>query len=104
MSYSPKNLNSREIKEAIDPEGFYVKEQEILRLKGRSGSWAVAGLCPFHSDKTPGSFKVNFNTGAYRCWSCGSSGGDIIDFIMKRDDLDFKEALKKIANDWRLEW
>lgn len=102
MSHQPRYLNSKQIKESIDPEGFYLKEQELLRLKNRSGSWAEAGLCPFHPDKTAGSFKVNFNTGAFRCWSCGTSGGDIIDFTMKRDGLNFKDAIRKLADDWRV--
>ncbi|HAJ19879.1 MAG TPA: hypothetical protein DCL95_07445, partial [Rhodospirillaceae bacterium] len=40
------------------------------------------GLCPFHADTRPGSFVVNKATGAFKCFSCGEQGGDIITFHM----------------------
>jgi len=38
------------------------------------GRFALA-LCPFHMDKSVGSFQVNTRTGLFKCWSCQSSGG-----------------------------
>lgn len=66
----------------------------------RKSKWNNGGLCPFHDDANPGSFYVNFETGAFKCFSCGESGGDIIAFVMQRDSLEFLEALEKLANDW----
>ncbi len=31
-------------------------------------------LCPFHQDRTEGSFSINGNTGLYNCYSCGAKG------------------------------
>jgi len=60
----------------------------------RSGS-NFKGLCPFHSEKTP-SFTV-FTTGKnFYCFGCGV-GGDVINFIMRAENLDYPAALAYLA-------
>lgn len=95
-------LNVTKIKDHINPYDFYLREQNLCRYGYRSNSWVVAGLCPFHEDNRAGSFKINVETGAFKCWSCGASGGDIITFLQKRDDLDFLETLRKLSNEWEV--
>ena len=53
------------------------------------------GLCPFHSEKTP-SFTVFPATRSFYCFGCGS-GGDVITFIMKAENLDYPSALEFLA-------
>lgn len=53
------------------------------------------GLCPFHSEKTP-SFMVSEDLQRYRCFGCGKSG-DIFNFIMDIEGVEFPEALKVLA-------
>lgn len=55
------------------------------------------GLCPFHSEKTP-SFTV-FSDGDphYYCFGCGA-GGDVINFIMRMESLEYPEAVKLLAD------
>ena len=55
----------------------------------------LAGLCPFHSEKTP-SFYVNDSEGFYHCFGCGVSG-DAIGFLRESDGLDFMEAVRYLA-------
>jgi DNA primase len=66
---------------------------ETVALK-RAGS-AYKGLCPFHSEKTP-SFVVTPDRESWHCFGCGE-GGDIFTFLMRRDGLDFREALSRLA-------
>lgn len=54
------------------------------------------GCCPFHNEKTP-SFSVNEEKGFYHCFGCGEHG-DIISFVMKTENLDFKSAITELAN------
>jgi hypothetical protein len=93
-------LDPSAIKDAVNPHDFYLCELNLCRFGYRSGEWATSGICPFHTDTKEGSFKVNITTGAFRCWSCGAAGGDIIAFIQQRDHLGFTETLRKLCNDW----
>ncbi|WP_052700776.1 CHC2 zinc finger domain-containing protein [Methylocucumis oryzae] len=93
-------LRADYIKEAVNPADFYRHELPDARLK-QSG-WNDGGLCPFHADNKPGSFRVNLQTGAYRCFACDAAGGDVIAFTMALHGLKFVEALAQLARDWGL--
>lgn len=71
----------------VEIVGPYVK----LRKAGRS----MVGLCPFHKEKTP-SFHVSAERGTWHCFGCGL-GGDGFSFIEKVEGVDFKGALKILA-------
>ena len=58
------------------------------------------GLCPFHSEKTP-SFSVSPSKGIFKCFGCGV-GGDVITFIMKRENLGFREAVEFLADKYNI--
>ena len=73
--------------EISDVVGSYVS------LK-RAGS-NFSGLCPFHNEKTA-SFTVFPATKSCYCFGCGS-GGDVITFIMRVENLDYVEALEFLA-------
>ena len=60
----------------------------------RAGS-NLNGLCPFHNEKTP-SFTVFPGTKSFYCFGCGA-GGDVISFVMRTENLDYKEALEFLA-------
>lgn len=51
--------------------------------------------CPFHNEKTP-SFYISPARGSYYCFGCGEKG-DIFTFVEKFEGLDFKGALKVLA-------
>ncbi len=53
------------------------------------------GLCPFHNEKTP-SFTVFPATKSFYCFGCGA-GGDVISFIMREENLDYREAVEFLA-------
>ncbi|MBU2158943.1 DNA primase, partial [Patescibacteria group bacterium] len=53
------------------------------------------GLSPFTKEKTP-SFYVNVERGTYYCFSSGQ-GGDQFEFVQKMEGVDFKGALKILA-------
>ena len=53
------------------------------------------GKCPFHEDEVP-SFSVNAKENYWNCFA-GCGGGSVIDFWMKLNEMDFKEATKDLA-------
>lgn len=73
---------------------------EYVYLK-KSGSNHL-GLCPFHGEKTP-SFTVSESKQIFHCFGCGT-GGDAITFVMKRENLDFIEAMKFLAEKYNIPW
>lgn len=66
---------------------------EKVRLKKAGANYF--GLCPFHSERTP-SFSVNENIQLFKCFGCGEHG-DAITFLMKTENLEFREALEQLA-------
>ena len=71
---------------------------EYVDLK-RSGS-NYMGLCPFHSEKTP-SFSVSPSKSIFKCFGCGV-GGDVITFVMKRENLSFPDAVEFLADKYNV--
>ena len=68
-----------------------VSETVVLRQRG-SDFW---GCCPFHHEKSP-SFHVTPATGLWHCFGC-HAGGDVFDYVMKREGLDFLDAVRYLA-------
>lgn len=73
----------------------------IVELIGRTVSLKKAGksyigLCPFHSEKSP-SFHVDSVKQFYHCFGCKKSG-DAISFVMERDRIGFRDALKLLGD------
>ena len=59
------------------------------------------GLCPFHSEKTP-SFVVSETKQRYTCFGCNKHG-DVISFMQEYYNMDFMQALEKLADEVGLE-
>lgn len=66
-----------------------------VQLK-RAGS-NYKGCCPFHNEKTP-SFVVSEQKQIFTCFGCGASG-DVIEFVKRYYNLDFSDAVEKIASE-----
>lgn len=62
-----------------------------LKKAGRN----FAGLCPFHSEKTP-SFMVSPDRQVFKCFGCGVSG-DVFSFLEKVEGWGFRETLEELA-------
>ena len=59
------------------------------------------GVCPFHSEKTP-SFVVSEQKQIYTCFGCGA-GGDVIEFVQRYYNLDFMQAIEKLAAEYSID-
>ena len=66
-----------------------------IQLKRTGANYKAC--CPFHGEKTP-SFVVSPDKQIFKCFGCGVSG-DAIEFVKKYYNLEFIEAIEKIAKD-----
>ena len=78
----------REAVDIVDLVGSYM----ALRRAGKG----FVGLCPWHDDSRP-SLQVNPERQTYRCWVC-DVGGDVFNFVMRMERLEFREALEQLAD------
>ncbi len=77
----------RQATDIVDLIGGYLP----LRRQGR----IYVALCPWHDDSRP-SLQVNPDRQSWKCWVC-DLGGDVFSFFMKKEGVDFREALQMLA-------
>ena len=80
----------QEIKDRLDLADL-ISEHIRLQKAGRD----LKGLCPFHQEKTP-SFYVSVEKQLWHCYGCGK-GGDHFTFIQDIEHVDFRDALRLLA-------
>ena len=91
------NCSTDTLKSNLSPDVYYGNHLSGSYGKPTGQGWHMwNGLCPFHKDKRAGSLVINRVTGAFKCFSCGEAGGDVIAFHMKYNDLNFKEAFEQL--------
>ncbi len=82
-----------EIKSRIDVVDLVSEAGVKLRRSGKN----YIGFCPFHHNVHTPAFVVWPETGTWRCFGACNEGGDVFKFVMKKEGIDFKEALQRLA-------
>src|SRR5579884_312472 len=90
MAFPPGFLD--ELRNRVSLADLVGRRVRLVR-KGREH----AGLCPFHNEKTP-SFYVVEDKGFFHCFGCGAHG-DAIGYVMRSENLDFIEAVERLAGE-----
>jgi DNA primase len=90
MAFPPGFLD--ELRSRVSLADLIGRRVRLVR-RGREHS----GLCPFHNEKTP-SFYVVEDKGFFHCFGCGAHG-DAIGFVMRADNLNFVEAVERLAGE-----
>jgi len=71
-----------------------VVRERVPALKKAGALWVAC--CPFHDERTP-SFKVDPRRGTWRCYGSCGTGGDVLGFVEKSDNVTFLEAVEILA-------
>src|SRR5438270_9660730 len=90
MAFPPGFLD--ELRARISLVGLVGRRVRLIR-KGREH----AGLCPFHNEKTPSFYGVE-DKGFFHCFGCGANA-DAIGYLMRADNLEFIEAIERLAGE-----
>ena len=92
------------LKQSVDFQDFVdevIEKNDIVDLISRYVTLKrvgnrFQGLCPLHNDKKTPSFSVSPDKQLFHCFGCGA-GGTVVHFIMQKENLDFMEAVKLLA-------
>ena len=95
MSRLNRELDWKEIESKFDIIE-YISRYTNLKKQGHY----YIGSCPFHNENNP-SFSVKNNT--FQCYACQTKGSGVIDFVMKKENISFIDALNILKNDKNLE-
>ncbi len=93
------------MKESVDFQDFVdevIAKNDIVDYISRYTTLKRVGnryqaLCPLHNDKKTPSFSVSPDKQLFHCFGCGA-GGTVIHFVMQKENLDFMEAVKLLAD------
>src|SRR5271154_1462144 len=87
--FSPQTLEQiRAASDIVEVIGSYIP------LKRAGANYRA--LCPFHKEKTP-SFNVQPQKQIFHCFGC-NKGGDVFAFVKEYENVDFPEAVKRLAD------
>jgi len=92
-------ISQKTIQEVLDTAKIEDVIGDFITLRRRGIN--MIGLCPFHDEKTP-SFTVSPAKNIYKCFGCGK-GGDPVRFIMDHESLSYPEAIRFLAQRYKIE-
>ena len=83
------------IKDSLPDANSYFESEGLTMVGG--GTWTTTS-CTFHGGSD--SMRINLETGAWVCMSCGVKGGDVLAHHIQAHGLDFIDAAKALGA-WR---
>jgi DNA primase len=91
-------ISQKTIQEVINISRVEEVVGDFINLRRRGVN--LIGNCPFHDEKTP-SFIVSPSKNIYKCFGCGK-GGDPVRFIIDHEKMSFPEAIRFLAEKYRI--
>lgn len=78
--------------------GNFLKVLDHYNIEYKDYGEAYRMCCPLHEGNNPTSFALKKSNGLWFCHADCNTGGDLISFIMKKEDISFHDAVSLISN------
>ena len=94
----PDSNQRVQYKQVFDPKKLPAPTEYFAALNFQfigNGAWKKT-ICPFHEDTRP-SLSVHLEIGAFKCFSCGAKGGDVLAFHRLLHKMSFVDACKDLG-------
>lgn len=92
--FIPQGEDGLGVTEAQIQDAREVPILDLIDSPRRSGNMYTV-LCPLHEERTP-SCKIYVKSNDFWCFGC-NKGGDTIDLVMARDEVDFVTAVRQLT-------
>ena len=70
-----------------------LERYEVLTSLSKSGNGdRLSGACPIHGGTNKTHFRVSVSKNCWNCFGTCRSGGNVIDFVAKKENIGFREA------------
>ena len=76
-----------------------LKRYGVLEALSKSGNDRLSGACPIHGGTNTTHFRVSISKNCWNCFGKCQCGGNVIDFVSKKEDVSFRDAALLIR-DW----
>lgn len=93
--YTPPKLEGHISEYDIEKAKSYPIQELLETSFKNAGSGKLKSLCPFHEERTP-SFVIYTNENTAHCFGCSKHINNAINFLMERDNIEFKEAVRRL--------
>lgn len=94
---------SDETKERIRNEVSFADVLGRYTRTNKPGHNRAMWFCPFHDDVRKPAMSVDLDRQVWHCFVC-DMGGDIFDFVMQKENLTFKEAVRLVCEQYGVEY
>jgi len=90
-------VDFKTIKKRVRMENVLIHYGLIGELKQAGNN--LVGCCPIHQGNNPRQFSVNLERNIFNCFGNCKSGGNVLDFVAKMEDISIREAAL-LLQDW----
>jgi DNA primase len=86
----PKYFDFKFLKSAVSIEKILEQKDLLTNFKKRGNK--LVGPCPIHKGDNPNAFVISLSHNLWHCFTQCNSGGDIIEFVRKLENLSYRET------------
>jgi DNA primase len=90
-------VNFRTVKQSVSILQILDHYSLTSRFKRSQNGESLTGACPLHNGTNPTQFRVSVKKNCWNCFGDCKSGGNILDFVSRREGCTIREAAIRIS-------